>query len=178
MKTRSKRILALAVLLASVWIAGAAYAVTYTVQLSLNGAQENPSVATAATGSGSATIDTDANTFTYNVTHNVANTTAAHIHGPAQRDKNASVMVGFPSHTSPMIGQVSFSEGPQQDAITQGRSYFNIHSNAFPGGEIRGQIPAAPGAVPSSTPWGLVTLALALVGLGAVLMMRRRREAT
>jgi hypothetical protein len=46
----------------------------------------------------------------------------------------------------------------------QGRAYFNIHTQAFPGGEIRGNL-----AVPEPA-----SLSLVLAGLGALLLRRRR----
>lgn len=49
-------------------------------------------------------------------------------------------------------------------ALDEGRAYFNIHTSAFAGGEIRGfpQLIPAPGAA-------------ALIGLGGLLATRRRR---
>jgi hypothetical protein len=51
--------------------------------------------------------------------------------------------------------------------MAAGRSYFNVHSQAFPGGEIRGFLMAVP--EPGS---------LALFGIGAacLLMLQRRRN--
>lgn len=48
--------------------------------------------------------------------------------------------------------------------------YFNVHSSAFPGGEIRGQF----AAVPEPATWAMMIAGFGLVGAGA----RRRRVTT
>lgn len=48
------------------------------------------------------------------------------------------------------------------NASTQGRAYFNLHSSAFTGGEIRGFLVPAPGG-------------LAMLGLAGLIAARRRR---
>lgn len=67
--------------------------------------------------------------------------TAAHIHGPADTTANAGVVIplaqGAPS--SPMTGSATLS--PQQaDDMMAGKWYVNVHTQANPGGEIRGQV--------------------------------------
>jgi hypothetical protein len=47
-------------------------------------------------------------------------------------------------------------------AMTQGRAYLNIHSSAFPGGEIRGFLVPAPGG-------------LSLLGFAGIAALRRKR---
>lgn len=49
-----------------------------------------------------------------------------------------------------------------------GRAYFNVHSNTFPGGEIRGFVQV----VPEPGTWAMMALGLAAVGVAA-----RRRSA-
>jgi hypothetical protein len=71
-------------------------------------------------------------------------------------------------------GGIGFAEAALFDAIEQGRAYFNIHTTAFPGGEIRGFLQADVVSVPEPGILGLV--ALGLVGIGA--LRRRRNEAT
>ena len=100
--------------------------------------QEVPTNASLATGSGTVTVNTLTNTLSYNITHNVANETAAHIHGPAARGVNAGVLVGLPAGPN-KVGTWNYPEA-QEANILNGLTYINIHSAAFGGGEIRGQI--------------------------------------
>ena len=53
--------------------------------------------------------------------------------------------------------------------LDAGNAYFNIHTTAFPGGEIRGQL----AAVPEPGTWMLLLGGFSL--LGVVLRQRRRR---
>lgn len=131
----------------------------------LNGAQENPPVATPATGKGIAVISADASTVTYLVTYGGLSGTlnAAHIHtGPV--GTNGGVILPLAAGASPMSGvltSANFSaSGPVTTfaqavaAIRAGTTYFNLHTTANPGGEIRGQIGvtvAAPVPTPAPT---------------------------
>lgn len=139
----------------------------------LNGAQEIPPNASVAVGEAGIHIDPATNTITYDIDHNVAGATAAHIHGPAARDKNAGILINFPSVVSPMEGTLTYLEA-DEPALLAGRTYVNIHSGAFGAGEIRGQVPSSIDDVPSATEWGLVAMSLLLLALGTILIRRRR----
>ena len=97
------------------------------------------------------------NTLNVNVTFSglSANTTAAHIHGPAPRGTSVGVLYRLTLNplgaTSGTISQtVTLVDGPttqgftiaqQLNQLRTGQWYINIHSvGPFSGGEIRGQI--------------------------------------
>jgi hypothetical protein len=67
--------------------------------------------------------------------------TAAHFHGPAEVGANAGVAIplaaGAPS--SPITGSATLTEA-QAAQLTSGMWYVNVHTQANPGGEIRGQV--------------------------------------
>jgi LPXTG-motif cell wall-anchored protein len=117
----------------------------------MSGAQENPPVATAATGQGTAVISADGSTITYLVTYSGLSGTAnaAHIHTGAA-GSNGGVILPLAIGPSPMTGILTAADftasGPVTTfaeavaAIKAGTTYFNIHTAANPGGEIRGQI--------------------------------------
>jgi predicted lipoprotein with Yx(FWY)xxD motif len=117
----------------------------------LTGAQENPPVATAATGKGLAVISADGNTITYLVTYSGLSGTlnAAHIHTGAV-GANGGVILPLAAGASPMTGTLTSAEFSASGSVTTfaqavaairaGTTYFNLHTTANPGGEIRGQV--------------------------------------
>jgi uncharacterized surface protein with fasciclin (FAS1) repeats len=77
--------------------------------------------------------------------------TAAHIHGPADTNETAGVLftlipgkasAGQTSGTIPPNGGERTDTIPQElaDALLEGKAYLNFHTEADPGGAIRGQI--------------------------------------
>jgi hypothetical protein len=64
----------------------------------------------------------------------------AHFHGPAPVGVNAGVIVPVKgSVASPIRGEATLT--PEQSAdLLAGKWYFNVHTAANPGGEIRGQV--------------------------------------
>lgn len=69
----------------------------------------------------------------------------AHIHAPATKEENASIIVDFENFgsitTSPIIGETLISDQLLLEII-DGLAYVNIHTQRNPAGEIRGQITA------------------------------------
>ena len=109
---------------------------------SLDGGQEVPPSGSTATGEGTFTYNLLTNQLTWNISHdlNMANVTASHIHSGAA-GTNGPVQVGLDHTVNPMVGAATLSDA-QQGMLVNGLLYVNIHTTAFPGGEIRGQIHA------------------------------------
>lgn len=122
--------------------AAPAQAVVVVYEAVIDGTQEVPPTPSPATGYGTFTIDTDANTIDYSITFDegslLSPETAAHIHCCAPPGQNAGVMIPLPLG-DPKIGQGTYEED-NEASILGGLTYVNIHTAAFPGGEIRGQI--------------------------------------
>jgi hypothetical protein len=67
--------------------------------------------------------------------------TAAHFHGPADPTANAGVAIalGGGAPMSPVTGSATLTE-VQAAQLMGGMWYINVHTQANPGGEIRGQV--------------------------------------
>lgn len=185
-----------------------AQAVTLSTTASLAGPNENPANSSPGTGTAFVILDTTAHTLRVNVTFGglTANTTAAHIHCCTTAPGNAPVATVVPAFPGFPLGVTSGSynqvldttqastwnatfvtnnggtpagaEAALANGLATGQSYLNIHTAAFPGGEIRGFLQAAApapvnSAIPTLTEWGLVGLALLIAG--ATFWTARRR---
>jgi Cu/Zn superoxide dismutase len=81
---------------------------------------------------------------------------AAHIHGPGGTDDQASVLVDLVPFAEGAITTSGIMEGStnltsaQLQAVLTGKSYVNVHTDAHPGGEIRGQVVSQISALPFS----------------------------
>jgi len=124
----------------------------YTINVTLSGAQEVPPVPSPATGTLTGTYDDATNTlsFTINFSGLVSATNNAHFHAPALPGVNAPVVIGFIPGGFPLgvlFGTYSNSytlTAMQELELLGGLWYVNIHTNGFPGGEIRGQLTTIP----------------------------------
>ena len=149
----------------------AAHATFILFTATLTGSQEVPPNASTAIGFGSVLLDDVLLTITVNEswTGLTAPATASHIHGPGAPGIAAPVIFGFagvPAATSGTIPQQVFAITLAQIAqLEAGLFYMNIHDSNFPGGEIRGQLHAAPEPM---------TLALLAFGSIAACWTRRR----
>ena len=112
-----------------------------TFLATMNGASEVPANASAFTGSATLIFNTTTKIFTITVTHNVTTPTAGHVHGPAAAGVNAAVLFPF---TPPPVSPVNYTSAAltaaQEADLNANLYYVNIHTAAFPGGEIRGQL--------------------------------------
>lgn len=135
------RVVRASALVAALFVtASSSYAATYQYSAILNPRQEVPLVASGAMGGGRFVIDTDANTVRYWISFAGLSSaeTAAHIHGYSGPGVNSGVVHPLPAG-NPKVGVWNYAE-VDEAAILAGRTYANIHSVNFPGGEVRGQI--------------------------------------
>lgn len=94
------------------------------------------------TGTVTASLDTTTKTLTYAAEYSglTGPAMAAHFHGAAATGKNADVMVPVAGElTSPIEGTATLNDN-QVQALEGGMMYFNVHTAANKGGEIRGQL--------------------------------------
>jgi len=110
-----------------------------TFQATLTGAQEAPANASTATGSATLTFNTNTKVFTITVTHTIAAPTNGHIHKGAI-GVSGGVIFPFASFTSPISYTSPALDATQEADLNANLYYVNIHTAAFPGGEIRGQL--------------------------------------
>jgi hypothetical protein len=100
------------------------------------------------TGLGDAvvTYDPATLTLTWHVTYAglTGPVLAAHFHGPATPGRDAPPIIFFnPPLTSPIDGSQKITLD-QVSQLLGGLYYINVHTKAFPGGEIRGQVNVQP----------------------------------
>ena len=119
----------------------------YNLTGNANGAQEAPTrVTTAATGTISGTYNKTTNILQYTITWNglSAAPAAMHLHGPADPGIAAGVKIPINGFTAAATGSVNKTDTLKTEMdeadFLQGKWYYNIHTPANPGGEIRGQI--------------------------------------
>jgi hypothetical protein len=125
-------------------MAGAAHAATEKFTAALSGPMEVPATDSKGTGTVTATLDTVTKMFDYNVTYSGLSgaATAAHFHGPAMAGANAGPVVPVPAGgmmAMMMHGTATLTDAQIAD-LTAGKWYFNVHTAAHPGGEVRGQV--------------------------------------
>jgi hypothetical protein len=118
---------------------GSGIAFGVDVKVMLSGANEVPPVTTSATGDGTISIADDG-TVSGSVTTKGVQGTAAHIHMGAA-GKNGPVIVPFTKDGDTYKAAAAAKlNADQMKAFKAGELYFNVHSAANPGGEIRGQM--------------------------------------
>jgi hypothetical protein len=121
----------------------AAHAAVVNLKADLKGASEVPAKDVAGKGTLTATLDTDTNEFKYHVEFSglTGPAVAAHFHGPAAAGANAKPQLPIKTTPigSPLDGKATITPEQAKDLL-DGKWYFNLHTGANPGGEIRGQI--------------------------------------
>jgi hypothetical protein len=123
-------------------VAPASFAASETYTAVLTTAAEVPPVDGKGSGTLTATYDTATKKLTYTVTYKELSgaAVAAHFHGPADAKSNAGVVVPVKEVTPNQLkGEATLTDAQAAD-LQAGKWYFNIHTAANKGGEIRGQV--------------------------------------
>jgi len=143
LRTSLRPALAAVALSAFLFAGVSAFAATESFVADLKGSTEVPPNDTKGTGAVTATYDTASKKFTYTATYmNLTGPAkAAHFHGPAAAGANAPPVVPVPPTAleSPIKGEATLTDAQAAD-LEAGKWYFNVHTAANGGGEIRGQL--------------------------------------
>jgi hypothetical protein len=118
-----------------------AFATTLQFTARLVGRSETPPTASDGKGEVAASLDTETRVLTYKVTFSglTGPATMAHFHGPAKTGQSAPPTITVDDPSSPVSGHAALTEAQITD-LRKGLWYFNVHTTANPGGEIRGQL--------------------------------------
>jgi CHRD domain len=112
-------------------------------KVDLKGSSEVPPNPGKATGSVSLTYDTGEKKLTWKGSYAglTGAVTVAHFHGPAAMGKNAGIALAMASGNLPASFEGSATLTDEQAAdLAAGRWYLDLHTAAYPAGEIRGQV--------------------------------------
>ena len=190
---------------AALLAAAPAFGVTVVYTTSMSGPGENPANASPGTGFATVTVDTTAHTLRVQESFSglTAATTASHIHCCVAAPGTAGVATmtpsfsGFPlgvtsgsmdqtfdtlaaaSYNAAFVtangGSVAAAETALFAGLSAGTAYLNIHTSAFPSGEIRGFLTVA-APVPEPETYALFLAGLASLGVAARRRQRRAAE--
>jgi hypothetical protein len=125
----------------SLFTASAAVAEVVHFKVELKGTNEVPPNNSPGTGLADVTFDTASKALSWVVTYAGLTGPAigAHMHGPTDSGSNAGILVPFRSVASPIEGSTTLTDS-QASGLMSGQWYVNIHTEAHPGGELRGQL--------------------------------------
>ncbi|UOQ78466.1 CHRD domain-containing protein [Hymenobacter sp. 5516J-16] len=114
---------------------------TDTVQLTgtLDGKQEVGPNNSTATGNMTGNYNKTTRVLTYTVTYQGVTPTMGHIHRGAAGTTGDPFLAFSNVTTSPITGTSTLSESDAA-LLLSGQTYVNLHTSAFPGGEIRGKV--------------------------------------
>lgn len=118
-------------------------------EVTLTGAQEVPANTSEATGTFRGTYNKTTRVMTYNITFQGITPTAMHFHRGAVGSPGPIVIPinpgsdpysGTNPFRSPLSGSTPALTADQETELLSGGWFLNIHSSAFPDGEIRAQV--------------------------------------
>ncbi len=114
--------------------------VRYTA--TLNGANEKPTSTTSpGTGNFVGVLDPTTRVMSYTVNYTGITLTMGHLHRVTKADGTGPVDIGFGTNlASPIIGVTPVLAQSKIDSMNAGQYYANLHTVAFPGGAIRGDL--------------------------------------
>jgi len=131
--------------LALILEAAASQAAPQSFKVPLTGAQQVPAVDPPGEGVANLTYDPATRVITWTITYQGLSgpVTMAHFHGPAAQGENAGPQIwltvkGAPVE-NPIKGQATLTPDQAKD-LAAGKWYLNLHTQAHPAGEIRGQV--------------------------------------
>ena len=142
----SRRVIFLMACLTAITVSvGPSQAASMSFKVALTGAQQVPPVQTAATGTADLTYDPATRVVAWNVTYNGLSgpATMAHFHGPATAGNNGPPVIWLTEKGAavegPIKGEATLTPEQAQQFLA-GEWYVNVHTQANPKGEIRGQV--------------------------------------
>ncbi|WP_080240059.1 CHRD domain-containing protein [Spirosoma rigui] len=106
----------------------------------IDGKSEKPTSTTStAIGAFNGKLNETTRTLSYTVTYSGMTPTMGHLHRISKADGTGNPEITFPSLTSPITGSTTLTQS-KMDSLKNGFYYVNLHSTAYPNGEIRGDI--------------------------------------
>jgi hypothetical protein len=119
--------------------------IVYKLSGTATGDQEVPAVSTTGTGTLTGSLNNNTNALHYSVSwSNLSGTaTASHFHGPATAGVNSGVVIPFKivnsGNSGTAVGDTTLTDAQKADLVA-GKWYWNVHTAAHGGGEIRAQV--------------------------------------
>jgi len=166
-----------------------AHATVFNCAASMDGAQSNAGAGTGSAGTGTAavTFNDVSGVLSWNIMWSGLGSPeiAMHFHGAALPNQNAGVQVGIGDITTPSSSNAVIVVAQAADLLSD-LWYINLHTQQFPGGEIRGQVlcdtPSAVGgefigidsvsvlvAGAQNTAAWMIPVLLSVIGIGIVI---------
>lgn len=107
----------------------------------VNGQQEKPtSTTSAATGTFAANLNQTTRVMSYTVTFQGITPTMGHIHKVEKADGTGGVIIPFTGTLTSPYSNTALLAQSRIDSLNNGLLYVNLHTTAYPAGEIRGDI--------------------------------------